>query len=818
MFKKNKNKKPLIVEDDDDDFTIIQVYRPLEHIKKINSYKPSQVASPFFGTNVPDRQGFIDNSKKGDVDIDYDFVRRDEDKHLSKEKLIEKYGTEYYEFDLLDNEKAEKIVGEVKETETGEDVTIIENEVMLDKDTKAKPFLDMMSSIDDFSDSNDDIMSQEHDFDIPIEENDNMEYNQTYDKFDTPTPVNIPSFLTEEEDTKKQIKPKLNFEAKENTEEEIKNDDLDDEFVMPKYNTEEKEFSKDDLKKAEEALDEILGSENNKEEEKAEKEYSNPAVDRSLTIEEAMRLSNGGKTVPVKNDDIKPEIKPEVKEEKPVIKKEVKPEVKEKKQQSYKNYSVPYKKLFPKSEGGNDLHPVWLEEKKNIINKTLESFGIEGEVINYTKGPAFTLYEIMLAPGVNVKKVGQITDNLQMNLQVKSIRVLSPIPGKPTIGVEAPNDKADVVKFGDLLSDDYIKDESKPLKVALGKNIDGSPVFQDITSMPHALIAGATQSGKSVCINTILVSLLAKNSPENLKLILVDPKKVELTFYENIPHLATPVIDDPSEAAEALKWACAEMDRRYDVLARNRVRKISDYLEKRKQIPTMEPMPYIVIIVDEFNDLVMQCGQDVNDCIVRLAQKARAAGMHVILATQRPTVDVVNGTIKANIPCRIAFRVASSTDSSTILDETGAESLLGRGDMLIKNDNAPVRAQGAYISDDEIGSICDYLCSKYQPDYIFTHDDLRASISRSQSGQGGSAKDASGEDDELLFAIAEFCVAGNACSINAIQNNFGLGFNRAQRIVQLLEDRQIVSPKCGTKPREILVDDYKLREIFGVNE
>ena len=260
------------------------------------------------------------------------------------------------------------------------------------------------------------------------------------------------------------------------------------------------------------------------------------------------------------------------------------------------------------------------------------------------------------------------------------------------------------------------------------------------------------------------------------------------------------------------------MDRRYDVLARNRVRKISDYLEKRKQIPTMEPMPYIVIIVDEFNDLVMQCGQEVNDCIVRLAQKARAAGMHVILATQRPTVDVVNGTIKANIPCRIAFRVASSTDSSTILDETGAESLLGRGDMLIKNDNAPVRAQGAYISDAEIGSICEYLCNKYQPDYIFTHDDLRASISRSQSGSGSGAKDASGEDDELLFAIAEFCVAGNACSINAIQNNFGLGFNRAQRIVQLLEERQIVSPKCGTKPREILVDDYKLREIFGVNE
>ena len=792
-----KKKKQDIVIEDDEKFIIPQVYRPNEHLRKANEFKPSKVASPIFGSRVADRQAYIDNAGSRDLALDYDYARKDEDKHLSKEDLIKKYGNEYYEFDILNNEKARELAGGGYEDRLEETEAELKEKDLKNQQKEAPMFSGMMSSFDDLDELEKpvDITDPNAEFKINIDfdeiEQEQKEF-EAHSNMPNPEPVNVPSFLA----GKSQAKPV------------VEKQETDFSFNKPEV---AEDFSFGDIPN--------MASPDIEFEEKEEKStYSNPAVDRNLSIEEAIKLSDNGKKVPVANP--KPEVKPEAqpKPSMPEVTKKVdkKPDVAVD-FNKYKNYNVPWKKLFPPSMTEADKHPAWLEEKKNIINETLKSFSIDGEVVNYTKGPAFTLYEIILAPGVNVKKINQITDNLQMNLQVKSIRILSPIPGKNTIGVEAPNDKADVVKFGDILSEDYFND-GKPLKVALGKNIDGSPVFQDITSMPHALIAGATQSGKSVCINTILVSLLAKNSPENLKLILVDPKKVELTFYENIPHLATPVIDDPLEAAEALKWACTEMDRRYDVLARNRVRKISDYLEKRKQIPTMEPMPYIVIIVDEFNDLVMQCGQEVNDCIVRLAQKARAAGMHVILATQRPTVDVVNGTIKANIPCRIAFRVASSTDSSTILDETGAESLLGRGDMLIKNDNAPVRAQGAYISDDEIGAVCDYLCQKYQPDYIFTHDDLRASISRSQSSGASGGKDASGEDDELLFAIAEFCVAGNTCSINQIQNNFGLGFNRAQRIVQLLEERQIVSPRCGTKPREILVDDYKLREIFGINE
>lgn len=482
------------------------------------------------------------------------------------------------------------------------------------------------------------------------------------------------------------------------------------------------------------------------------------------------------------------------------------------KKNTYDNYKIPYQTLFSKSSNADDELPSWLEEKKEIINQSLQAFGIDGEVITYTKGPAFTRYEIMLAQNVNVKKVNSIYDNIQMALQAISLRIQAPIPGKNTVGIEVPNDKAEVVAFGDIITDDYIYSK-KNLLVAMGKNIDGTPVYQNIIDMPHALIAGATKSGKSVSINTILVSLLIKNSPEQLKLILVDPKKVELSFYNDLPHLATPVIDDPLIATEALKWAVDEMERRYELLAASRVRNIEDYQRRRQQKPEMENLPFIVIVVDEFNDLVMQCGVEANDAIVRLAQKARAAGIHLILATQRPTVNVVNGTIKANITCRIAFRVATDADSRIILDEQGAESLLGRGDMLIKNNGLPERVQGAYISDDEIANVCDYICERYESDFLFTHEDLKKK-NRNDNVGGFGGKEAMQESEELLYQIALYCVESGLCSINSIQNSFGVGFNRASRIVSILEERNIVSSKNGTKGREILVDSYQLKQMF----
>ena len=492
----------------------------------------------------------------------------------------------------------------------------------------------------------------------------------------------------------------------------------------------------------------------------------------------------------------------------------VPPKVEEKQvyKSKYEDYSIPYEKIFKRSVQSSEDDEAFLTEKKEVINRVLHDFDIDGEVVNYTRGPAFTRYEIGLAPGVNVKKVNSIYNNLQLDLQTESLRLLSPIPGKNTIGIEVPNEKREIVSFGDLVNEDFIND-GKPLNVALGKNIDGSLVYKDITKMPHCLIAGATKSGKSVSINTIIISLLIKNSPEDLKLILVDPKKVEFSFYNDIPHLATPIIDDPQMAAEALKWAVEEMDRRYEVFARNRVRNLEGYNEKRKLDPELEKLPYYVIIIDEFNDLIMQCANDVNYCVLRLAQKARAAGMHVILATQRPTTDVVNGTIKANFPCRIAFRVSSDLDSRVILDEQGAESLLGNGDMLIKTDQPLQRAQGAYISDDEIGAVADFLVDNYDPDFVFSHEELTKKVQQA-GGVTVSRKEVE-ESDDLLYEIASACVQQGTCSINSIQSSFGLGFNRAQRIVTILEDRGVVSPKNGTKGREILVDIYELNKMFG---
>ncbi len=731
-------------------------------IRKKDGFQKSKVCSPIHGTHIVDKNHFVDNSGMIDVDYNYDFIR--ENKHISDEELEKRHGTKYYEFTFINRGMEDAYVGTDYEKEESHSTK---------KKRNHKEF-SFISSVDEAFDEIEetpviveeqkeevDYKNPEAEFKLNIEIDDSeptYEYN-TYDKgMPNPTQTNIPSFLTS--------KPKDVVQEEEVIElEENLSFGETPSFKAPEIN------------------------------------FDNPPVNKNQTIEEAIRNMQ-------KNAQVQEMKKPvEHKEEKiETIVKNV-----------YDKYAIPYEKIFKKSDSSIDDHPIWLEEKKEIINQLLQSFQIDGEVVTYTKGPAFTRYEILLAPGVNVKKVNQIYDNLQKDLQAKSLRMQAPIPGKNTIGIEVPNDEAEVVSFGDIITDEYMNN-GKPLSVAMGKNIDGTPVYQNITDMPHALIAGATQSGKSVSINTILVSLLLKNSPESLKLILVDPKKVELSFYNDLPHLATPVIDDAVIATEALKWSVAEMERRYEVLARNRVRNIGDYNKKRQEHPDMENMPFIVIIVDEFNDLVMQCGAEANDCIIRLAQKARACGMHIILATQRPTVDVVNGTIKANITCRIAFRVASDVDSRTILDEIGAESLLGRGDMLIKNNSTPLRAQGAYISDDEITGVCDYICEKYTPEYLFTHEDLKRAINKANAGGGMNAKDVPSESEDLLYQIALACVQQGVCSINSIQQGFGLGFNRAQRIVQILEEREIVSPKNGTKGREILVDTYRLRDMFGIDE
>lgn len=772
-MRKKKNKNILI--EDDDRFVIYQIYSSFALTSYSTKFVPSQVCSPIHGTQVTNKRSYIDNKGSIDVDYGYDFIRKKEDKHISDEELERIHGTKYYEFNILNNKKINEIYG----TDKGQAPNEIIQEPIIVKET----INSFISSLDELSvtdtvntnnvslDSNteevihenkeDIIFNEETSFKLNIDDDTDYEYNS----YSSKSEVNIPPFLD-------------------------KNDNSEDAVVEDVI---EETISFSDIPN--------MKAPNIDFDESSNSDYFNPAIDKNLTIEEARRKYNESKATNGLGATVNPGINEDEKEPSNV------------KIDRYENYSIPFETIFKKSSSFNDEIPAWIEEKKDIINRTLSDFDIEGEVIQYTKGPTFTQYEIYLSPGVNVKKINQIFDNLQMNLQAKSIRVQAPIPGKPTVGVEVPNPIAEMVPFGDTISEEFIHD-GNPLNVAMGKRIDGSVLYQNIADMPHALIAGATQSGKSVSINTILMSLIIKNSPNELRLILVDPKKVEFSFYEGIPHLCTPVITNVFEASEALKWACEEMDRRYDVFQRNRCRKITEYIKKQKETPSLERLPYIIIVVDEFNDLVMQCGDDVNDYIIRLAQKARACGMHIILATQKPTVDVVNGTIKSNIPCRFAFRVSSKQDSLVILDEIGAEALLGRGDMLFKNGGASERAQGSYVDDDEIIKCCDYIVNNYGSDYIFSHDDLRQKMKTGNISQ----KDAQ-EPVDLLLEIGIYCIETQSCSINSIQNQFNLGFNRASRIVTILEDKGIVSPKNGTKSRDILVETVEeLQEALGIEE
>lgn len=469
------------------------------------------------------------------------------------------------------------------------------------------------------------------------------------------------------------------------------------------------------------------------------------------------------------------------------------------------NYQLPPLTLLKKVERSADDKPEWLVEQVERINQTLIDHAVEGEVAQSKKGPTVTRHEISLEPGVPVKRITSLQDNLMMNLAAKTLRIEAPIPGKPFVGIEVPNKIADIVSFGNVVdTDEFLEDHKHPLKVALGEDIDGTNIYVDIAKMPHGLIAGGTGSGKSVCVNSILISLLLKNRPEDLKLILIDPKMVELTPYNDLPHLITPVITDPKMAATALNWVVDEMEDRYKKFAGTRSRDIGSFNENvKKGFIDEQKMPLILIVIDELADLMMVAAHDVENAIQRITQKARAAGIHLLVATQRPTVDVIRGTIKSNIPTRIAFRVASFTDSTTILDGAGAEQLLGRGDMLLKEAERPIRLQGAYISNNEIDAVIDFIRQQTTPQYILKHEDLRHIV---------QAKDTI--DDDLFAQVAEYVVSENSCSINGIQKEYNIGFNRAQKIATLLEQYGIVSPAQGTKAREVLIDMLSLREIL----
>lgn len=474
------------------------------------------------------------------------------------------------------------------------------------------------------------------------------------------------------------------------------------------------------------------------------------------------------------------------------------------------NYALPPLSLLddvtpPKK---NTASNNFIRSNKENLERVLKDFQINGQVVEIHIGPAVTQYEVKVPSGTKVSRIVGINKEIALALAAKDVRIQAPIPGKSTIGIEIPNPSISAVKFKEVLAHESKAMSDAKIVVALGKDIMGRPQLADISKMPHLLIAGSTGSGKSVCTNTMICSILMRYKPDEVKLMLVDPKKVELSNYNGVPHLLCPVVSDPKKASIALQKIVSEMEKRYDIFSEKNVKNIAGYndwvvKENKNNNTNIPKMPYIVAIIDELADLMLVASKEVEDSIMRITQMARAAGIHLIVATQRPSTDVITGVVKANIPSRIAFAVASNIDSRTILDMSGAEKLLGKGDMLYlpMGENVPIRIQGCFISDDEIKRIIDYVCKEQVAHYSEEMQNLDAT----GSGIHGSPGEVEEYDDPLYNEIVEFAIQTGKVSTSLLQRRFRLGYNRAARVVDLLEERGIVGPPNGSKPREVLV-------------
>ena len=469
------------------------------------------------------------------------------------------------------------------------------------------------------------------------------------------------------------------------------------------------------------------------------------------------------------------------------------------------NYKLPPLSLLKTVKNNNNKENV-NGVKANIekLERVLADFEVPGKIVECHIGPTVTQYELELKAGTKVNKLLSIQREMELALAAKDIRIQAPIPGKNTIGIEIPNKVISSVSFKEVLAHLPEVNEKSLLAVGLGKDIMGKVKWAEINSTPHMLVAGATGSGKSVCINCIIASILMRAKPDEVKLVMVDPKKVELTMYNGIPHLLAPVVTDPKKASIALKNIVAEMEHRYDIFEQTKNKNIKSYNEFCKTHPEYQKMSYIVVIIDELADLMLVAAKDVEDSIMRITQMARAAGIHLIVATQRPSTDVITGVVKANIPSRISFAVSSSIDSRTILDATGAEKLIGKGDMLFlpMGENAPIRIQGAYVSDEELEKIVDYVISQQKAQY---DESLTVDRNGSSSTVNDDYQSEDEYDDPLYNEIVDFAVKTGKISASLIQRKYRLGYNRAARIIDLLEERGIIGPPNGSKPREVLV-------------
>lgn len=479
-----------------------------------------------------------------------------------------------------------------------------------------------------------------------------------------------------------------------------------------------------------------------------------------------------------------------------------------------RDYTFPPIELLNKNQSKNSISNDEIMENGDIIEETMENFGIDSKIVAINKGPVITCYELQPAPGVKLSKIVALNDNIAMSLASSDIRIEAPIPGKSAVGIEVPNKVKDPVGVREILESSEFENSKTDLPLTLGKDVSGNIIISSIDKMPHLLIAGATGSGKSVCINTIITSILYKSSPEEVKLMLIDPKVVELNVYNGIPHLLIPVVTDTKKAALALSWAVGEMEKRYKLFAESSVRDLSSYNKKVEKSGKIEDkLPKIVIIVDELADLMMVAASEVEDYIARLAQMARAAGIYLILATQRPSVDVITGTIKANIPSRIAFAVSSAIDSRTILDMGGAEKLLGKGDMLFYPSfySKPVRVQGSFISDEEVENVVDFIkVNSVHDEENKLEEKIISEIEKKKNAEVS-------ETDPLFNDALRHIIADEQASISYLQRKLKIGYSRAARIVDQMEEVGILGPHEGSKPRTLLMDKEEIEKILEEN-
>ena len=466
------------------------------------------------------------------------------------------------------------------------------------------------------------------------------------------------------------------------------------------------------------------------------------------------------------------------------------------------NYKFPPISLLTKpTRKNNKENQEAIKDTVDILQNVFHDFGIEAKVVAINIGPAVTQYELDIKAGTKLSRIVSLDKEIALALAAKSVHIQAPIPGKKTVGVEIPNKSVTMVSVREILESVPKGMEDSKLLVTLGKDIMGKPIYCEINKTPHLLVAGSTGSGKSVCINSMLISILMRSKPDEVKLVLVDPKKVELSMYNGVPHLLTPVVTDPKKANIVLKKIVTEMEHRYDLFEQSGTKNIAGYNAYLEKKNADKKLPYIVVIIDELADLMLVAAKEVEESIMRITQMARAAGIHLIVATQRPSTDVITGVVKANIPSRISFAVSSSIDSRTILDMTGAEKLLGKGDMLFlpQGENIPIRVQGTFISDDEIKAVADYTISQQKARY----DESLALDSEDSKGSTTMVEDA--KEEPLYNEIVEFVVTQGKASASLLQRRFRLGYNRAARAIDLLEERGIIGPSNGSKPREVLV-------------